>query len=197
MLSKDALARFEALSGIERGRFTPQLEFRRPTYNPTDQHFPLRRRHSSTHVQPPCSSPLSAIASTAMMDANQLASHLDALTRDFAQYRVEMALRVENLERRLAAAEGALTRLSNPEAAQAPHRSDLHLHLHLRVLRLPLLPHVLLVQVLLSIAEIPIRRHLSTLRQRPHLTTHHEATRLLHSGTPNNLLAVVCRQQRR
>lgn len=46
------------------------------------------------------------------MDASQLAQELDALRRNFAQYRVETLLRVDSLERRLSAAESALPRSS-------------------------------------------------------------------------------------
>lgn len=48
------------------------------------------------------------------MNTSMLAQELDAMRHDFAQYRVEMALRVDSLERRLSAAENAFPRRSNP-----------------------------------------------------------------------------------
>ncbi|KAJ4345108.1 hypothetical protein N0V95_005921 [Ascochyta clinopodiicola] len=50
------------------------------------------------------------------MNTSQLAQELDALRRNFAQYRVEMAIQVDSLERRLSTAESALAGLGDPKA---------------------------------------------------------------------------------
>jgi hypothetical protein len=46
------------------------------------------------------------------MSTKYLVDQLEALSRNFAQYRVEMALRLDGLERRLATAEAALAQSS-------------------------------------------------------------------------------------
>ncbi|KAF1358160.1 hypothetical protein EJ07DRAFT_157161 [Lizonia empirigonia] len=69
------------------------------------------------------------------MDTNQLAQELNSLRRNFAQYRVEMALRIDSLERRLSAAESALpgpgrssAPLSIPPLRRAPAAAPAPVH---------------------------------------------------------------------
>ncbi|KZM21609.1 hypothetical protein ST47_g7239 [Ascochyta rabiei] len=61
------------------------------------------------------------------MDTRQLVQELDALRGNFAKYRVEMALHIDSLERRLNAAESALPHSGRPKAASQcpPLRSTL------------------------------------------------------------------------
>jgi hypothetical protein len=121
MPSQEAFARLETLSGIERGRFTPQLEFRRiHVYRPTTVLLPsLYLRHSFIDLEKPSPSPSPVLASTFTMDAIQLTDRLDRLTCNFAQYRVEMAFRIDSLERGLASTKGYTMRSCGPEVA--PH----------------------------------------------------------------------------
>lgn len=107
-----AFARFEALSGIERTRFTATQGPQRTHLHSTTAalHPPLHYQPTSTSTQQ-APNPVPAMDSTPMMSAAQLTQKLVALERDSAQYRVEMALYVDRLERRLEEVEKSLRRV--------------------------------------------------------------------------------------
>lgn len=136
MTSGEAIASSEALSGIEFDCFTPAQDLRHNhLYRPTPALLPsLHRRHSSSYLAPSPNLP-SPDVSRGTMDTNQLAHELNSLRRNFAQYRVEMALRIDSLERRLSAAESALpgpgsssTPLSTPALRRAPPAAPAPVH---------------------------------------------------------------------